>query len=307
MSDRSLLSISVIIPVYNDGERLSICLQALAKQTYPSDRVEVIVVDNGSDATANIPGIVEQFEGVIAEFESNPGSYAARNKGISVAQGEIIAFTDADCIPAPDWIERGVAKLQRTSNCGLVGGKIEIFWREPSQPSTIELYESVLAFRQQDCIEKHHYSVTANLFTFKKVINAVGVFNSQLKSNGDIEWGNRIYAQGYQQVYADDVLVKHPALYSFGQLRKKVIRYAGGAYDLRHQAEYNWLKQNWLFIRAIAFNLMPPVFFAINNYADPQLNTIKDKLKVILTMTLVRYITVLELLRLKLGGVSTRE
>ena len=307
MYDRLLPLVSVIIPVYNDGERLRLCLEALAQQTYSCDRFEIIVVDNGSDATANIPEIVEQFEGVIAEFESTPGSYAARNQGISVAQGEIIAFTDADCIPAPNWIEQGVAYLQGTSNCGLVGGEIEIFWREPSQPSTIELYESILAFRQQDCIEKHHYSVTANLFTFKKVINAVGMFNSQLKSNGDIEWGNRIYAQGYQQVYADDVLVKHPAVYSFGQLRKKVIRYAGGAYDLRHKPEYNWLKQNWLFIRAIAFNLMPPVFFAINNYDDPRLKTIPEKLKVILTMTLVRYITILELLRLKLGGISARE
>ncbi len=307
MSDRLLLSVSVIIPVYNDGERLRSCLQALAQQTYPTDCYEVIVVDNGSDARANIQGIVQQFEGTIAEYESKPGSYAARNKGISLAKGEIIAFTDADCIPAPDWIEQGVAHLQETVNCGLVGGNIEIFWRDSNNPSTVELYESILAFRQQDCIEKHHYSVTANLFTWTKIIEQVGFFNSQLKSNGDIEWGKRIYAEGYTQVYAEDVVVKHPAVYTFEQLRKKVIRHAGGNYDLRHQPEYSWLQQNWLFIKAIAFNLMPPIFFAINNYADPRLNTIKDKLKVILMMTLVRYITVLELLRLKLGGVSTRE
>ncbi|MGF1591241.1 MAG: glycosyltransferase [Pleurocapsa sp.] len=299
--------VSVIIPVYNDGERLLLCLEALKQQTYPKDRYEVIVVDNGSDAAANIKGIVEQFENAIAQSELSPGSYTARNKGLSVAKGEAIAFTDADCIPAPDWIKKGVNYLQQVSNCGFVGGEIEIFWRDPNQPSTVELYESVLAFRQQDCIEKHHYSVTANLFTWKKIIEKVGVFNSQLKSNGDIEWGKRVYAQGYQQVYAEDVRVAHPALYSFKQLRQKVIRYAGGAYDRGHQPEYNWLASNWLFLRAIAFNLMPPVFFAINNYTDPQLKNLTDKLKVILTMTLVRYITVLELLRLKLGGVSARE
>jgi hypothetical protein len=76
---------------------------------------------------------------------------------------------------------------------------------------------------------------------------------------------------------------------------------------LRHQPEYNWLQQNRLFLKLVAFNLMPPVFFAINNYADPRLNKIQDKLKVILIMTVMRYVTVLELLRLKLGGVSTRE
>ena len=307
MSDLLPPIVSIIIPVYNDAARLRLCLEALDKQTYSSDLYEVIVVDNGSDVAEDIKGVVRQFSQAIAEYEAIPGSYAARNKGLSLAKGEAIAFTDADCIPATDWIERGVAHLQRVENCGFVGGEIEIFWRDRDRPSTVELYESMLAFRQQDCIEKHHYSVTANLFTWKKVIETVGIFNSQLKSNGDIEWGNRVYARGYQQVYAKDVLVKHPALYSLQQLRKKVIRYAGGAYDRRHQPEHSWVRQNWLLIEEIAFNLMPPVFFAMNNYADPKLKSISDKLKVILTMTLVRYITVLELLRLKLGGVSARQ
>ena len=299
--------VSVIIPVYNDPEHLRLCLQALAQQTYPQDRFEVIVVDNGSDAAADIKGTILQFANAIALYEEIPGSYAARNKGLSVAKGDAIAFTDADCIPAPDWIARGIAHLQQVANCGFVGGEIEIFWRDRDRPSTVELYESILAFRQQDCIEKHHYSVTANLFTWKKVVEAVGVFDSQLKSNGDIEWGNRVYRMGYQQIYAEDVRVAHPALHSFQQLRSKVIRYAGGAYDRRHQPQHNWLESNWLLSKTIAFNLMPPVFFAIDNYADPKLKNISDKLKVILTMTLVRYITVLELLRLKFGGVSTRQ
>ncbi|MDJ0588426.1 MAG: glycosyltransferase family 2 protein [Pleurocapsa sp. MO_226.B13] len=306
MSECLLPLVSVIIPVYNDGKRLRLCLQALKQQTYAQDRYEVIVIDNGSEATEKIKDIVHS-EGAIALYEEIPGSYVARNKGLTVAKGEAIAFTDADCIPAPDWIAKGVAHLQRVPNCGFVGGEIEIFWRDRDRPSTVELYESILAFRQQDCIEKHHYSVTANLFTWKQVIERVGVFNSRLKSNGDIEWGNRVYAQGYRQIYAKDVLVKHPALYSFQQLRKKVIRYAGGDYDRRNQPEHNWLVSNWLLTKAIAFNLMPPVFFAINNYDDPKLKTRSDKLKVILTMTLVRYITVLELLRLKLGGVSARQ
>ena len=306
MSKLLLPFVSVIIPVYNDGKRLRSCLQALKQQTYARECYEVIVIDNGSDARENVQKIASS-EGAIALYEEMPGSYAARNKGLTVAKGKAIAFTDADCLPAPDWIEKGVTRLQQTENCGLVGGEIEIFWRDRNRPSTVELYESILAFRQQDCIEKHHYSVTANLFTWKRVIERVGVFNSQLKSNGDIEWGNRVYAQGYRQVYAKDVLVKHPALYSFGQLRKKVIRYAGGAYDRRHQPEHNWSVSNWLLTKEIAFNLMPPVFFAVNNYADPRLKSISDKLKVISTMTLVRYITVWELLRLKLGGVSARQ
>lgn len=307
MSENLPLFVSVIIPVYNDAEPLRLCLEALKQQTYSKDFYEVVIVDNGSDDQKHIAAIIQEFDFAIAEKEEKPGSYAARNKGISVAKGKIIAFTDADCIPAPDWIEKGATYLQKTINCGLVGGNIEVKASDRAQPSTVELYQTILAFRQQDCIEKNHYSVTANLFTWKEVINKVGNFNSQLKSNGDIEWGNRVYAQGYQQVYAEDVKVSHPTVSSFKQLRKKVVRYAGGAYDLRHQPEYSLLKQNWLFLKAVAFNLMPPVFFAVNNYSDPRMPTIQDKLKVILTMTLVRYITVLELIKLKLGGVSARQ
>lgn len=307
MTNRLLPLVSVIIPVYNDGERLSLCLKALKQQTYPSDRYEVIVVDNASDKEANIRGVVEQFEGIRTAFECQPGSYAARNCGIAIAKGEAIAFTDADCIPAPNWLEKGIDHLVSVPNCGLVAGNIEVFFHNLQQPSVVELYESILAFRPQECLELHHYGVTANVFTWKQVIDRVGMFNSLLKSNGDIEWGQRIYASGYQQVYASDAVVAHPARYSWQQLRQKTRRYAGGAYDWRHNPKYSWRERNWYFVKAIAYNLMPPVMFAINNYSDPKLPKLHHKLKVILTMMFVRYLTVYELLRLKLGGVSLRQ
>jgi len=103
MSKTSTPFVSVIIPVYNDPERLKTCLQALEEQTYPQSSYEVIVVDNGSDES--IEPIVTEFNQAKAGYEPHPGSYAARNKGLSLARGEVIAFTDADCIPALDWIE----------------------------------------------------------------------------------------------------------------------------------------------------------------------------------------------------------
>jgi glycosyltransferase involved in cell wall biosynthesis len=95
--------VSVIIPVYNDVERLVLCLEALGKQTYARDRFEVVVVDNGS--TSTIRPVVEAFPYCVAAFEAQPGSYAARNRGIAVSRGEIVCFTDADCVPSEGWIE----------------------------------------------------------------------------------------------------------------------------------------------------------------------------------------------------------
>ena len=79
--------VSVIIPVYNDAERLKKCLLALEKQTYPQAQYEVIVVDNASEE--NIKDVVSQFPQARLTFENSPGSYAARNQGISIAKGEL--------------------------------------------------------------------------------------------------------------------------------------------------------------------------------------------------------------------------
>ncbi len=95
---------SIIIPVYNDVTSLTKCLEAIDLQSYSKELFEVIVVDNRSEE--DIKFIVSQFSWAKYAFESKPGSYAARNKGLTVAKGRLPGFTDADCIPAPDWIEQ---------------------------------------------------------------------------------------------------------------------------------------------------------------------------------------------------------
>ena len=221
--------VSVIIPVFNDPEHLKICLTALETQTYPQDCYEEIVVDNGSDES--LENIVKQFPQAKLAYCNNPGSYAARNHGISLAKGEILAFTDSDCIPASDWLTMGVKRLVATANCGLVAGKIEIFFKNSDRPRAIELYDSVTFFNQKQYIEEEKYGATANIFSEKLVFERVGLFNSQLKSGGDREWGQRVFAQGYSLVYADEARVAHPARYSFGQMYHKVARVRGAGYE----------------------------------------------------------------------------
>ena len=222
----------------------------------------MIVVDNGSDKDRAIEGLVAQFGQAIASYESFPGSYAARNKGISLAKGDVIAFTDADCIPAPNWIENGVRNLLQVPNCGLVAGKIEIFFKNPNQLTTVELYESIMALPQKEFLEKHQYGATANVFTFISVIEKVGLFDATLKSSGDVEWGRRVFLCGYKQIYAQDTCVEHPARYSFSQLYKKTIRYAGGHYALQSRKYNYFLQRNLIFFKSLALDLPPPnVYF----------------------------------------------
>lgn len=293
--------VSVIIPVYNDLERLQTCLEALERQTYPHTKYEVIVVDNGSDES--IEPFVHHFSQVIATSESRPGSYAARNKGLTLAQGEIVAFTDADCIPAQDWIEQGVNALLRETNCGLVGGKIEIFFRNASQPTAVELYESLVAFPQQKYVEVERFSVTANLFTFKTVLEKVGHFSDTLKSSGDSDWGNRVFAAGYKQVYADDVRVSHPARHSFNELRKQKVRLVGGWRDRDKRSKSLKMVAS---AASIFRDLLPPVGFVSRVSSDKQLKGFVQKGSVIFVHVRVRYSRAAERLRLQLGGESQR-
>ena len=226
MNDLTRPFVSVIIPVYNDLERLITCLGALEEQTYPGNLYEVIVVNN--NPLQNIEPFIVNFHHVRLVCESHRSSYAARNKGILNARGSVIAFTDSDCIPKSDWIEKGVTNLLKEPHCGLVAGRIEVFCSDPGNPTAIELYEKITAFKQERYVERLRFGATANLFTFKDIIQKIGCFNDTLLSSGDFEWGNRVFEAGHKQIYADDTCVSHPALKTFGQRFRKRIRIIRG-------------------------------------------------------------------------------
>ena len=224
--------VSVIVPVYNDAERLKTCLGALEAQTYPSEAYEVIAVDNNSDE--GIESIVENYPHAVPEFERKQGSYAARNRGLQSAKGDVFAFTDADCIPAENWIAEGVRRLQVEENTtGIVGGEIEMTFQRPNAPRPSEILDAMTGFAQEDVCTRRNFSATANLFTLRRVIEDVGPFNSRLKSAGDKEFGQRVSDHGYNVVYEPKALVYHPARETPRALFEKRFRLAKGQYDLR--------------------------------------------------------------------------
>lgn len=297
--------VSVIVPVFNDARRLQLCLQALAQQTYESTQYEVIVVDNGSSSSEQIPKLVASFSFAKYVFEPCPGAYIARNRGLLAVKGEVLSFTDADCIPAEDWIEKGVARLVANPGCGLVAGRIDLFFRG-DRANPIELYESVTAFPQARLLAEQHGAATANVFTWKSVIEDVGPFNSALRSQGDLEWGQRVFEAGYEQIYAEEVCVLHPARYTLDQLRLRTVRLAGGAFGRRVQPEPNGVQRSLRFATLLLEDLLPPVNFALSAFRDSRLQGLRAKLTVPVVLMWVRYISVIEKVRLQLGSVPSR-
>lgn len=289
--------VSVIIPVYNDLEHVQTCLQALEEQGYPHDSYEVIVVDNGSDE--NVGAIALKYRRLTVCVEPRPGSYMARNTGVARARGEILAFTDADCIPASDWLEHGVAHLLNEPNCGMIGGKLEPLFHNPQHPTAIELYEVIMYFPQKRFVEMMKFSVTANLFTFRRIFEQVGDFDHTLKSGGDREWGERVASSGYRVCYADDVRVSHPPRASLAQLRRKVIRLSGGFEGIRKRKRpaANTVRFEWL------LNHLPPLITVLRLRQERAYPVAaKEQLNILGIWGLMKFVEIRERVRLKFFG-----
>jgi glycosyltransferase involved in cell wall biosynthesis len=301
------MDVSVIIPVYNDAARLALCLRALAHQRYPADRFEVIVVDNGSSPPMDHVAAAPHLRVLIAN-EPGRGSYAARNRGIELASGAVIAFTDADCIPDPDWIQKGVATFSATANCGLAAGRIELFYGDPERPTAAELYERVSGFPQEQYVNEFHYGATANLFTSADVLRSVGPFDMTLTSGGDVEWGKRVHAAGYVQVYAPDVVVKHPARATLRALVNKRRRTASGVVRAMRDRHLRFGRAHWArrVFRLVAERIVPPRTELAALWHDQRLNGASERVKVVAIGCVLNYAFAYEFVRLALGGVPKR-
>ncbi len=300
--------VSVIVPVYNDARRLGSCLAALEQQTYPSHRYEIIVIDNGSDPEEDITDLAHSFDHVSLTQERIPGSYAARNKGLTLAKGEIIAFTDSDCIPKPDWLEHGVQHLTTNPGCGLVAGRIDMFARQPERATVIEMYDQVvMGFPQELLIATHKIAMTANVFTRRHIIEEVGNFRSDLRSAGDGEWAQRVYKAGYEHHYVAQACVGHPARDTFEALTTRVTRYTGGKVDRFITHEPSWWKRHRRFVRFIVEDLTIHAFTQSRKVCqDGRIDTIGMRLKVLGLVAVMQLLSASEVVRLKLGGQSRR-
>jgi glycosyltransferase involved in cell wall biosynthesis len=222
------LQASVIIPTYRDWDRLRLCLHALMEQTYPRSDFEVIIVNNdpGNPCPYDLPGtnmkIIE---------EGKAGSYAARNTGIGIAGGRILAFTDSDCIPRKTWLEEGVRFFlaHRGEKC-ICAGAVELFYKNPKKLSMAEAYEKMFAFPYQKNPnpDKAKGLVTANAFVFKETFDDIGLFEEKVLSGGDGALYKAALGKNYRVYYHAKCIVDHPARHSLGELVHKRNRVMGG-------------------------------------------------------------------------------
>ena len=226
MPTNTLPFVSVVIPTFRSWHETLTCISALENQTYPRHAFEVIVVNNDPDDP-----FPESIRNVICLNEREAGSYAARNRGIGEACGEILAFTDSDCIPAPEWLSEAV-RLITELNADRIAGKIMLSFSRPTLSAT-DAYQKALAFNQKK-LAASGLSVTANMISKRKVFEAVGNFDSKLLSGGDWEWSRRATQAGFNILYGDKVVITHPARSGWSALLKKSRRVNSAAYSQKY-------------------------------------------------------------------------
>lgn len=280
--------ISVIIPHYNDLDSLCQCLDRLTRQTLSLDPVEIIVVDNNStigieavraavndifNAQANQHAIVIQAQ--------EQGAAMARNAGVSMARGPILAFIDSDCRPAPDWLEKGYQAMA-SSDIDIIGGRVCTVPHQQNHPSAVEAFELVFAFQNEVYVREVGFSVTANMFVKRDVFHQVGPFRTGLSEDKD--WGQRAGAMGYTIDYQDDVIIDHPARSNWRDLKHKWRRLTHEEYILRQAKGLGQL--NWLIYTVLIF--CSPFIHLIKVLKFKEFGPI-SKLKAVLILFRIRF------------------
>lgn len=215
--------VSVIVPIYNGEADLPPLLACLQAQTYAN--FECLLVDNNSnDRTAELLNEIEDPRLRSLKQSEIQSSYAARNLGIQNATGEILAFTDADCRPEPNWLENLIQPFC-DSVVGLVAGEIKAL----SGNTLLEQY----ADRQETLSQKHTlnhpfcaYGQTANLAIRATAFKEVGLFRPYLTTGGDADICWRILREtAWQLRFAETAIVRHRHRTTFSELKSQWCRY----------------------------------------------------------------------------------
>jgi glycosyltransferase involved in cell wall biosynthesis len=220
--------VSVVVPIYNGEADLPELIECLLAQTYPKQQVEYLLVDNNSsDRTSSLLLTAAENHPVtiypLSEKEIQ-SSYAARNTGIRAATGEILAFTDADCRPKPDWLSSLIAPFLNT-DVVIVAGEVLAL------PGTTLLEQH--AEREKTLSQKHTlahkflpYGQTANLAIRRDIFAKIGLFRPYLTSGGDADICWRTLQQNLGRLeFAENAIVQHRHRATLQELESQWRRY----------------------------------------------------------------------------------
>jgi|DewCreStandDraft_4_1066084.scaffolds.fasta_scaffold01055_8 GT2 family glycosyltransferase len=278
-------TISAVICTRNRGQRLALALESLVKQTgIDPSRAEVIVVDNNS--TDDTRQVAESFRSrmpfhYVIVPEPAVGLSNARNRGLDVASGDVVAFLDDDAIAADSWLAAHFAAYSFAANVGGVMGRILPEWESPRPDWLDPLLEPYLTIVDygDDAFVLERKGLTpagANMSFRRKAVQSVGGFDPVFGFGGTLgipheetELARRLRRQGWMLVYWPDAWVRHAVSaerLTWRWFRRRIFLQGRGDYylDLKHDGLLRILKRLAFVVvlRGMVFGLVSLVDFA---------------------------------------------
>jgi glucosyl-dolichyl phosphate glucuronosyltransferase len=228
MDERPL--VSVVVPTRNRADLLSDALGSLVEQDYPADRYEILVVDDGS--IDDTPSLVE----ALAQAQPEPrlsllrqparNQNAARNRGVSEAKGELIAFFDDDELAPGDWLSGLVAGSTRHPEADVVGGPYRIRFEAPAPRLCERCWPGDGVFGWGDEERQAEHVSAGNMLIRARAFESTGPFDESLQGWGDeTEWMIRHRRTGGRVIYLPTVPIWHRRRATDLRLSKRLGRF----------------------------------------------------------------------------------
>jgi len=255
-----LPQISIIIPVCNATHTIGWLLDSIQQLDYPSDRYEVLVIDNNS--TDDLESAVAAYPVKLLHEHAVQSSYAARNLGIRQARGEILAFTDADCLvhphwlrclqaafhdpmvggaagsvygvePARSWVEavlnrhRHMSPVRYSPSGDRVRAALKRSFKRPTRRlSRLLMWLGLITYYDDPRLPSLPLAPTSNVAYRREAFEKVGLFDATCFGGGDVEFAIRLQQQSDMKLIAvPDAIVYHRHRATLRQLWRVYTRY----------------------------------------------------------------------------------
>lgn len=226
-------TVAVVVPSFRRPERIRACVAALAEQDHPRDRFAVVVVDDGSPEplAPALASLADRLD-LTVHRQANAGPAAARNTGARLATGDLLAFTDDDCLPAPGWVSALAAAHAEDPRAMLGGRIVNVLERDLFAEASQQLVAALYAWYAQG--GRGRFFASNNLAAPREALLELGAFDTAFPQPGgeDRELCERWAAAGLPLLEVPDAVVRHAhGMDARGFLRQHV-SYGRGAHQL---------------------------------------------------------------------------
>ena len=226
-------TLSVLMPTYDEAERLRAALCSLSAQDYPTDRVQIVVVDDASPTPVDEEDLrqaLAPFELTLVRHESNQGRARARNTGLRHATGDIVIFLDSDMTVERDFLRVHAEAHADGEEQVLIGN---IVWGSDIPPSALTRYVEKRGVHRTGSQGQVHFKcfVTGNSSLPRELLERAGHFDEDFTVYGgeDLELGYRLYCAGARFGYVEQALSHHNHIRPLDQLCRLMYTYGKGS------------------------------------------------------------------------------